>query len=113
MPRLADCAGMAREARIQAAQGQAESLSNPIGFHDAYVATEPQGRSCSVGNDKDLFASGVAKEVNDPALMEEPLSAPGMVFRQMRAMPLAEPQATPRKAIKRKAPYSTAAKHSM
>ncbi|MCP2775198.1 hypothetical protein, partial [Salmonella enterica] len=45
----------------------------PIGFHDAYVAAPSQKAALQAwGSDADLFARGVAEQVADPALMEEP-----------------------------------------
>ncbi|MBW6527113.1 hypothetical protein KZ813_09710 [Sphingomonas sp. RHCKR7] len=57
----------------------------PAGFHDAYVAA-PSRRAALVawGADADLFARGVAEEVTDAALMEEPLAHPGEVVRRSR-----------------------------
>lgn len=69
-----------------------------IGFHDAYVAAPSRKAALSAwGTDKDLFARGAAEEVTDPALMAEPLSAPGTVFRRLRVTP-PEAQAPKRKA---------------
>ena len=57
----------------------------PIGFHDAYVAAPSQKAALKAwGTDTDLFARGVAEQVTDAALMEEPLAHPGDVIRKTR-----------------------------
>lgn len=57
----------------------------PIGFHDAYVAAPSQKAALQAwGTDTDLFARGVAEQVTDAALMEEPLAHPGKVIRKTR-----------------------------
>lgn len=57
----------------------------PIGFHDAYVAAPSRKAALRAwGADKDLFASGSAELVTDPALTAEPLAAPGEVIRRSR-----------------------------
>lgn len=57
----------------------------PIGFHDAYVAAPSQKAALQAwGTDTDLFARGVAEQVTDAALMEEPLAHPGDVIRKTR-----------------------------
>lgn len=57
----------------------------PAGFHDAYVAAPSRKAALAAwGADADLFARGVAEEVTDPALMEEPLARPGEVVRRSR-----------------------------
>ncbi len=56
-----------------------------IGFHDAYVAAPSRKAALEAwGADANLFARGVAEEVTDPALMEEPLSQPGEVVKRSR-----------------------------
>lgn len=55
------------------------------GFHDAYVAAPSRKAALTAwGADADLFARGVAEEVTDPALMEEPLARPGEVVKRSR-----------------------------
>lgn len=55
-----------------------------IGFHDAYVAAPSRAAALRAwGSDKDLFARGVAEEV-DPATAPEALAAPGTVLRRLR-----------------------------
>lgn len=57
----------------------------PIGFHDAYVAAPSQKAALAAWDaDANLFARGVAEEVTDPALTEEPLAHPGEVIRRVR-----------------------------
>ena len=57
----------------------------PAGFHDAYVAAPSRKAALADwGADADLFARGVAEEVTDPALLEEPLARPGEVVRRSR-----------------------------
>lgn len=78
----------------------------PIGFHDAYVAAPSQQAALKAwGSDANLFARGIAQEVTDPALMIEPLAAPGQVIRrsrgdlaeQLAALPANAPEAKPTK----------------
>jgi hypothetical protein len=57
----------------------------PIGFHDAYVAAPSQKAALEAwGADSNLFAQGIAEQVTDPELMEEPLARPGEVIRRVR-----------------------------
>ena len=57
----------------------------PTGFHDAYVAAPSRKAALEAwGSDANLFARGVAEEVTDPNLMEEPLKRPGEVIRLSR-----------------------------
>ncbi|WP_298668145.1 hypothetical protein [uncultured Sphingomonas sp.] len=57
----------------------------PIGFHDAYVAAPSQKAALEAwGSDKNLFASGAAEQVDDPALTAEPVANPGKVIRRAR-----------------------------
>jgi hypothetical protein len=57
----------------------------PIGFHDAYVAVPSQKAALEAwGADGNLFAQGIAEQVTDPTLMEEPLANPGKVIRRVR-----------------------------
>lgn len=58
----------------------------PIGFHDAYVAATSRKAALKAwGSDADLFARGIAEQVEDPELMREPLARPGTVVRRLRA----------------------------
>ncbi|HET6942376.1 MAG TPA: hypothetical protein VFH89_09465 [Sphingomicrobium sp.] len=57
-----------------------------IGFHDAYVAAPSRKAALEAwGADSNIFAQGIAEEVTDPKLMEEPLAEPGKVIRRVRA----------------------------
>lgn len=56
-----------------------------IGFHDAYVAVPSRKAALEAwGSDHNLFASGAAEEVTDPALTREPLENPGKVIKRAR-----------------------------
>lgn len=86
----------------------------PIGFHDAYVAATSQKAALDAwGADVNLFARGVAEQVDDPAFTADALAQPGTVIKKLRgtleeqlsALPsdaAAKPAAKPRRA--RKAP---------
>ena len=57
----------------------------PIGFHDAYVAVASQKAALEAwGADGNLFAQGIAEQVDDPKLMKEPLANPGKVIKCVR-----------------------------
>jgi len=85
-----------------------------IGFHDAYVAAPNRRAALAAwGTDKDLFARRIAEEVTDAALMEEPLSAPGTVFRQLRSMPAEDPEVKPSKTRARRSGDDAAPKNPM
>jgi hypothetical protein len=56
-----------------------------IGFHDAYVAATSRKEALKAwGAKADLFARGVAEEVDNPDLAREPLATPGAVVRRSR-----------------------------
>src|ERR1044072_8487848 len=56
-----------------------------IGFHDAYVAAPSQKAALEAwGADSNIFAQGIAEQVTDPKLIEEPLSRPGEVIKKLR-----------------------------
>ena len=56
-----------------------------IGFHDAYVAAPSRKAALEAwGADANIFAQGIAEQVTDPKLMEEPLARPGEVIRKLR-----------------------------
>ena len=83
----------------------------PIGFHDAYVAAPSQKAALEAwGSDANLFARGVAEQVDDPALTKEPLAHPGKVIRRLRgtaaeqlaALPPDDPGEPKRKAKPKK-----------
>ena len=64
----------------------------PIGFHDAYVAASSQRAALEAwGADANLFARGVAEQVDDPVLTKEPLAKPGEIIRRLRETPDEEP----------------------
>lgn len=92
-----------------AAKRRLKVYRTPIGFHDAYVAAPSQKAALAAwGSTHDLFARGVAEQVDDPALMAEPLARPGEVIRrsrgstaeQLAALPKtpAQPRATARRS---------------
>ena len=57
----------------------------PIGFHDAYVAAPSQKAALEAwGADGNLFTQGIAEQVTDSELMEEPLANPGKVIKRVR-----------------------------
>ena len=57
----------------------------PIGFHDAYVAAPSQKAALAAwGSDHDLFARGVAEQIDDPDLTAAPLAHPGEVVKRLR-----------------------------
>ncbi|WP_395623971.1 hypothetical protein [Sphingomonas daechungensis] len=57
----------------------------PIGFHDAYVAAPSRKAALEAwGADSNIFAQGIAEQVTEPALMEEPLANPGKVIKRVR-----------------------------
>jgi hypothetical protein len=56
-----------------------------IGFHDAYVATPTKKAALEAwGADRDLFASGRAELVTEPALTRAPLADAGKVIKVLR-----------------------------
>lgn len=84
-----------------------------IGFHDAYVAAASQKAALEAwGADANLFARGVAEQVDDPALMAEPLANPGVVVKKLRGTldeqlaALPEDEATPKRGKASKASRS-------
>jgi type IV secretory pathway VirB10-like protein len=105
---------MAGKAEPNPRKGRLKVFRTAIGFHDAYVAAPSRKAALAAwGTDKDLFARGVAEEVSDPALMEEPLSAPGTVFRRLRPMPPDEAEGEPSTPRKREAASGPAVENSM
>ena len=57
----------------------------PIGFHDAFVAAPSQKAALDAwGADSNIFAQGIAEQVTDPQLMDEPLANPGKVIKRVR-----------------------------
>jgi len=78
----------------------------PIGFHDAYVAAPSQKAALEAwGSDTNLFASGAAEQVTDPALAKVPLEHPGQVVKVLRGSEEEQLAALERQAgPKRRAP---------
>jgi type IV secretory pathway VirB10-like protein len=105
---------MVGKAEPKPRKGRLKVFRTAIGFHDAYVAAPSRKAALAAwGTDKDLFARGGAEEVSDPALMKEPLSVPGTVFRKLRSMPPDEAEGEPSKPRKRKAAGGAAVENSM
>lgn len=81
----------------------------PIGFHDAYVAAPSRKAALAAwGSAHDLFARGVAEQVDDPGLMEEPLAHPGKVIRRSRGSAAEQIAALGKPAKRRRAATSSA-----
>ena len=75
----------------------------PIGFHDAYVAAPSRKAALAAwGSDADLFARGVAEQVEDPKLTGEPLANPGKVIRLSRGSAAEQIAALPKDRPKRR-----------
>ena len=75
-PRSSPASGRGRKFKV---------FRTPIGFHDAYVAAPSRKAALEAwGADSNIFAQGIAEEVTDPALMEEPLARPGEIIRRAR-----------------------------
>lgn len=65
--------------------GKLKVFRTAIGFHDAYVAAPSRKAALDAwGSEKNLFASGRAEEVSDPAMTTAPLADPGMVIKVRR-----------------------------
>jgi hypothetical protein len=76
---------MARKPKDRPRAQKLKVFRTPIGFHDAYVAAPSQKAALEAwGADSNIFAQGIAEQVTDPELMEEPLSRPGEVIRRVR-----------------------------
>jgi hypothetical protein len=75
----------------------------PIGFHDAYVAAPSQKAALEAwGAEGNLFAQGMAEQVTEAGLMEEPLARPGEVIRRLRGSAAEHAQALGTQALPRK-----------
>ena len=75
----------------------------PIGFHDAYVAAPSQKAALKAwGSEANLFARGLAEEVNDETLSREPLENPGQVILRSRGTAAEQLAALPADRPKRK-----------
>jgi hypothetical protein len=58
------------------------------GFHDAYVAASSRKAALVAwGAHSDLFARGIAEEVNDAELLLEAATNPGTVLKRLRGTP--------------------------
>jgi len=69
---------MAKPARLKV-------FHTPVGFDDAYVAAASRKAALVAwGSRHDLFATGDAELVEDPALTAEALATPGTVIRKRR-----------------------------
>ena len=76
---------MAKKAKDKPRRQKLKVFRTPIGFHDAYVAAPSRKAALDAwGADANIFAQGIAEEVTDPKLMEEPLARPGEVFKVRR-----------------------------
>jgi hypothetical protein len=76
---------MAKASKKAERKGKLKVFRTPIGFHDAYVAAPSQKAALEAwGAEGNLFAQGIAEQVTDPALMEEPLGRPGEIIRKVR-----------------------------
>jgi hypothetical protein len=76
---------MAKTPRDKPRARKLKVFRTPIGFHDAYVAAPSQKAALEAwGADGNLFAQGIAEEVSDKELMEEPLAQPGEVIKRLR-----------------------------
>jgi hypothetical protein len=88
--------GMARKLKV---------FRTAAGFNDAYVAAPSRKAALKAwGAGADLFARGAAEQVNDAALMAEPLKRPGEVILKSRGGLAEQLKALgPRKKAKAKA----------
>lgn len=76
---------MAKKPKQAARKQKLKVFRTPIGFHDAYVAAPSQKAALEAwGADGNLFAQGIAEQVDDPKLTEEPLARPGEVIKRLR-----------------------------
>jgi type IV secretory pathway VirB10-like protein len=83
----------------------------PIGFHDAYVAATSQKAALEAwGSDANLFTRGVAEQVDDPELTEEPLANPGVVIKRLRGSLDEQLAALPKDPAARRSTKATGSK---
>ena len=76
---------MAKKPKDKPRAQKLKVFRTPIGFHDAYVAAASQKAALEAwGADANLFAQGIAEQVTDEKLIEEPLSRPGEVVKRLR-----------------------------
>jgi hypothetical protein len=76
---------MAKKPKDRPRKQKLKVFRTAIGFHDAYVAAPSQKAALEAwGADSNIFAQGIAEQVTDPKLMEEPLARPGEVIKTLR-----------------------------
>ena len=76
---------MAKKPKDKPRKQKLKVFRTPIGFNDAYVAAPSRKAALEAwGADANIFAQGIAEEVTDPKLTEEPLARPGEVIRRLR-----------------------------
>jgi len=76
---------MAKKPKEKPRRQKLKVFRTPIGFHDAYVAVPSRKAALEAwGADANIFAQGIAEEITDPKLMEEPLARPGEVIKRVR-----------------------------
>ena len=76
---------MAKQPKDKPRAQKLKVFRTAIGFHDAYVAAPSQKAALEAwGADSNIFAQGIAEQVTDPKLMEEPLASPGKVIKRVR-----------------------------
>ena len=76
---------MAKKPKDKPRAQKLKVFRTPIGFHDAYVAAPSQKAALEAwGADANLFAQGIAEQVTDEKLIDEPLSRPGEVIKRLR-----------------------------
>jgi chromosome segregation ATPase len=76
---------MAKKPKDKPRSQKLKVFRTAIGFHDAYVAAPSQKAALEAwGADGNLFAQGIAEQVTDEKLMEEPLARPGEVIKRLR-----------------------------
>jgi len=76
---------MAKKPKDKPRKQKLKVFRTAIGFHDAYVAAPSQKAALEAwGAEANIFAQGIAEEVTDPKLMEEPLARPGEVIKRVR-----------------------------
>ena len=94
---------MAKMPRDKPRSQKLKVFRTPIGFHDAYVAAPSQKAALEAwGADANIFAQGIAEQVTDPKLMEEPLARPGEVIKRVRGTHEEHVAALGREASRRK-----------
>ena len=94
---------MAKTPRDKPRSQKLKVFRTPIGFHDAYVAAPSQKAALEAwGADANIFAQGIAEQVTDPKLMEEPLARPGEVIKRVRGTHEEHVAALGREASRRK-----------